>query len=323
MVAWISPFRCRPVNLSEDMPKIVLNLFSREAYPARLPRPDDLSLNAIRDFAERGFNPFRGYYTPDQSGDIYRRRGTEMHEDVMWIAAQADIQQSASLFALTAKNMRLYCHNYRQQRYGDDKTPYLRQGVEFIERALMLDPENATYRLMLVGWLVGFPQIRDYDRARSLISLLPPSAELDVMLETMHRIEGDVGALKMKPLASFKLFPLGDFDMARKSARAVLRAMKKSGDIEQMKPWGSYLYSVAVLYEIAWHLSRLELNRPAEYQRQLANIPTVLHALDALDFPTHGRLIDSRFLSTLDYKNLELVHGATTVIFDPRSLLAE
>jgi len=304
------------------MPEIVLNLIDPcEAHRARLAPPVDLSVDCIRDFAERSFNPFRGYYTPDQSGDIYRRRGAEMHEDIMCIAAQAGMQQSANLFALAAHSLQRYCHNYRQQRHGDDKTPYLQQSVEFMQRALRLEPENAAYRLTLAGWHVGFPQIRDFDRARSLIASLPPSAELDAMLQTMHRLEGNVGALNMKPLASFKLFPLGDFHMARKSARAVLRAMKKSGDFEQMKPWASYLYGVAVLYEIAWDLSRLELNRPAEYQRRLVHIPAVLQAVDALDFPTHGRLIDSIFLTALDYKSLEFVYGATTANFDPRSLL--
>jgi hypothetical protein len=245
----------------------------------------------------------------------------ELMQEIDWLERVAQRHRKSKLFKAAADLSRSYSVWFCHTSLGEDKRPPLERSLGLLKQASICEPNNPELELDIASALMGAPQVRDYPAAEALLGKLAQHAHLSI--EAKQRIRVMQRTIELgKGIA---VIP-HDFDYGssymlsqeRQVARTLCRQLKKTKDIDGMRPVLDHLYRLAVVASCEDYL-RFKV-KVDDRDRAMAAVRRQACKAVKFSYPINGRISpESLFLGVNDHKAFEFVWGATNQIFDPHS----
>lgn len=139
--------------------------------PTKRPKlPSDDSIESVQAFIDQYLSgPGQVYFVRMLGSELHDRGQQEFKESVDWVIQAADKHKAANLYSDAAHLLSYYSRWFCLSSKGEDKGVPLGEAVSALEKALALEPLSADLNLQLLGLVLGRPQSRNLERARSIL----------------------------------------------------------------------------------------------------------------------------------------------------------
>lgn len=139
--------------------------------PTKRPKlPSDDSIESVQSFIDKYLSgPGQVYFIHMLGSDQHDRGQQEFKESVDWVIKAADKHQAATLYSEAANLLSYYSRWFCLSSRGENKGVPLGEAVLALEKAVALEPLSPALHLQLLGLVLGRPQSRNLERARSIL----------------------------------------------------------------------------------------------------------------------------------------------------------
>jgi tetratricopeptide (TPR) repeat protein len=275
----------------------------------------------LLEYGEKAFNGL-GVYATKALTDDWPQWAKKMQDDLFWIQWQAKKYSSSKLYSFAGMGWDLFSVWYR--RKNEDKETPLRQAISMFEAALRIDPNHQDAKIGLGKILINRVQVRNIERALEVLEGV--QNKTGYVQELINKAKRWKGEIKFDPdfdYTKFQLIPLGNLLEERKKCRALIRSLKKAGEINEMRPVLEHMYRIAILHDVVqyvfnkWYCTA-EGREKERLDQLLSNIAK---EVTQYSYQNNGGFVRGGFLSDNDYKYFELAFGKKDKVFDPTRLV--
>jgi hypothetical protein len=275
----------------------------------------------LLEYGEKVFDGL-GVYASKALTDEWPEYAKKMQDDLIWIEQHAEKYSSPKLYSLAGMGWDIFSVWYRRKK--EDKETPLRRAISMYEAALRINPKHEDAKVGLGKIYLNRVQVRNIERALEFLEgVQNKTGYVQQLISKAKRWKGEI---KLEPdfdYTKIQLIPLGNLLEERKKCRALIRSLKKEGEINKMRPVLDHMYRIAILHDIVqyvfnkWYCTA-EGREKERLDQLLSNIAK---EVTKYSYEENGRFVRESFLSDTDYKFFELAFGKKDKVFDPTKLV--
>lgn len=265
-----------------------------------------------------------GQYAFNSMTDEWPNWAKKMQDDLLLFERKAFEYSSPKLFILAGKGWENFSIWYR--RKNEDKTTPLKYAISMFNEALRIDLDNEEAKIGLATILIERVQIRDLNKALSILKQIPnKSDEIQFLISKAKRWIGNIEFEPDFDCTNIQLIPLTFLREERKKCRALVQILKNESKTEELKRVLEHMYRIAVIHDAATYVMLYcgYVVNPRQYSSSYRKLQTVTKNINKYSYLKNGKIIESNncFFSNKDYKIFEMIFGVTNEVFNPVTLI--